>query len=35
VPPDKVLLAVGREALLENSDWLWTHRNLPIEVPKG
>ncbi|HVY55804.1 MAG TPA: hypothetical protein VHC46_08625, partial [Thermodesulfobacteriota bacterium] len=35
VPPDRVLLAVGREALLENSDWLWTHRNVPIEVPKG
>ena len=35
VPPERVLLAVGREALLENSDWLWTHRNVPIEVPKG
>lgn len=35
VAPEKVLIAVGREALLENSDWLWTHRNVPIEVPKG
>jgi len=35
VPPERVLIAVGREALLENSDWLWTHRNVPIEVPKG
>lgn len=35
VSPERVLLAVGREALLENSDWLWTHRNLPIELPKG
>lgn len=34
-PPERVLIAVGREALLENSDWLWTHRNVPIEVPKG
>lgn len=35
VPPEGILIAVGREALLENSDWLWTHRNVPIEVPKG
>lgn len=35
VPAERVLVAVGREALLENSDWLWTHRNVPIEVPKG
>ncbi|MEW6144982.1 MAG: hypothetical protein AB1598_08210 [Thermodesulfobacteriota bacterium] len=35
VPPERILIAVGREALLENSDWLWTHRNVPIEVPKG
>lgn len=35
VPPESILIAVGREALLENSDWLWTHRNVPIEVPKG
>jgi len=35
VPPERILVAVGREALLENSDWLWTHRNVPIEVPKG
>jgi hypothetical protein len=34
-PPERILIAVGREALLENSDWLWTHRNVPIEVPKG
>lgn len=33
--PDSILIAVGKEALLENSDWLWTHRNLPIELPKG
>lgn len=33
--PDNILIAVGKEALLENSDWLWTHRNLPIELPKG
>ncbi len=35
VPAEKILVAVGREALLENSDWLWTHRNVPIELPKG
>ena len=33
--PDSILIAVGKEALLENSDWLWMHRNLPIELPKG
>jgi hypothetical protein len=33
--PDNILIAVGKEALLENSDWIWTHRNLPIELPKG
>ena len=33
--PEGILIAVGKEALLENSDWLWTHRNLPIELPKG
>lgn len=33
--PERILVAVGREALMENSDWLWTHRSLPIEVPKG
>ena len=33
--PDRILIALGKEALLENSDWLWTHRNQPIELPKG
>lgn len=26
---------VGREALIENGDWIHTHRDRPIEVPKG
>ena len=33
--PDSILIALGKEALIENSDWLWTHRNQPIELPKG
>ena len=33
--PEQILKFVGKEALIENSDWLWTHRNLPLEVPKG
>lgn len=33
--PERILAALGKEALIENSDWLWTHRNLPIELPKG
>ena len=31
----QILIALGKEALIENSDWLWTHRNVPIELPKG
>lgn len=26
---------LGREALIENGDWIHTHRDRPIEVPKG
>lgn len=26
---------IGREALIENGDWIHTHRDRPIEVPKG
>lgn len=33
--PEKILIAVGIEALMENSDWLWIHRSVPLEVPKG
>jgi len=33
--PEKILTAVGIEALMENSDWLWIHRSVPLEVPKG
>jgi hypothetical protein len=26
---------LGREALAENGDWILTHRDRPLEVPKG
>jgi len=26
---------LGREALIENGDWILTHRDRPLEVPKG
>ena len=28
-----LIMAVGREALSENSEWLFTHRARPIEPP--
>ncbi len=29
------LAELGREALVENGDWILTHRDRPLEVPKG
>jgi hypothetical protein len=26
---------LGREALTENADWILTHRERPLEIPKG
>ncbi len=31
----KVLRQLGREALMENADWVLTHRERPLEVPLG
>jgi hypothetical protein len=33
-PPTRVFLALGRWALAENGEWLWTHRNLDDEAPR-
>lgn len=33
-PADMVLLAIGREALNENADWLWTQRDAPLTPRK-
>jgi len=30
-----IILAVGKEALAENGDWILVHRERPIEVPQG
>jgi len=30
-----IIYRLGREALVENSDWLLMHRERPVEVPKG
>jgi hypothetical protein len=32
---EKLLFDLGREALIENSDWLTMHRARPIDPPKG
>jgi len=31
----KILRQLGREALMENADWVLTHRERPLEVPLG
>jgi hypothetical protein len=31
----EIILAVGKEALAENGDWVLMHRERPIEVPQG
>jgi hypothetical protein len=31
----RFLAELGREALVENGDWILTHRERPLEVPKG
>ncbi len=31
----KFLAELGREALIENGDWILMHRDRPLEVPKG
>ncbi len=32
---ERFVIELGKEALSENGDWLLTHRDRPIEVPKG
>ncbi|MGR9116340.1 MAG: hypothetical protein ACU85E_11285 [Gammaproteobacteria bacterium] len=34
-PPPDILLDLGKEALQENGEWLWWHRQQPDEPPKG
>ncbi len=29
----KVLFTLGQEALMENGDWVMTHRERPLDVP--
>jgi hypothetical protein len=31
----RFIAELGREALAENGDWILTHRERPLEVPKG
>jgi hypothetical protein len=31
----KLLEALGKEALAENADWVLIHRDRPLEVPHG
>ncbi len=33
--PEQTLVLLGKEALRENAEWLWMHRNHPLEAPKG
>jgi hypothetical protein len=33
--PEVVFAAIGKEALLENGEWLWLHRTQPLEIPRG
>ena len=32
--PQAVFAALGTESLIENGDWLWIHRHLPLQVPR-
>ena len=31
----QLITELGKEALMENGDWVLIHRDRPIEVPKG
>jgi hypothetical protein len=33
--PERILVQLGKEALMENGEWLWLERNLPLEMPRG
>jgi hypothetical protein len=35
VEAQNFIAELGREALIENGDWILTHRDRPLEVPKG
>ena len=32
---DELLRELGKEALIENGDWVLLHRERPIDIPKG
>jgi hypothetical protein len=33
--PEQIFVLLGKEALVENGEWLWMHRSAPLEIPKG